>query len=192
MPTNCCKCQSKRCNYRNNRDKYNICVAFLCHRHHLRLTSICCPPTQPLTRLYRTGIGTDTPNSYHTWQPLGEVCVPNTVRTRKEDEKETGTGTGVNKDRNLTLHHGAVNSHRVEEDWLPPSNCLPLTGWQSGKCTGMRVLRLNGIRIERVIPQLRPWQSRHQHEIPAVICKQHLSLRFSLWFSVSICGQNFK
>lgn len=108
-----------RCNYRNKHDKYNICVAFGSH-------SACCPTTtfdthkwnrnrQPTLRL---GLG-------------AAVGTVHPVLPRTEYEYETGTGTGTNKDRNLTLQHEAVNSRRVEEDWLPPSNCLPLTGWKS-------------------------------------------------------------
>lgn len=41
-------------------------------------------------------------------------------------------GPGTNKDRNLTLHHGAVSWQRVKEDWLPPSNCLPSSGVVAG------------------------------------------------------------
>jgi len=86
-------------------------------------------------------------------------------------------GPGTNKDRNLTLHHGAVSWQRVKEDWLPPSNCLPSS----------RVVAAADGEPEDVpcVPDFdwmasewnrKSWATKH--DTPAVICKQHLkSLR---------------
>lgn len=153
----------RRWNYRNKRDKYNICVVFVSHS---TCSSVAQP--QPLTRINGTGAG----------NPLcGWGCLEAGVGTVHPALPRAETETGTNKDRNLTLHHEAVNSRRVEEDWLQPSNCLPLTGWNT--CVmylwcGDASFDWTALESKELGVVSR--QPRHRHEIPAVICKQHLAL----------------
>jgi len=74
-------------------------------------------------------------------------------------------GPGTNKDRNLTLHHGAVSWQRVKEDWLPPSNCLPSSrvaaaGWRERRMCPVCLTSIEW-HIGMESKELRSYQTRY-------------------------------